>query len=50
MIRPTTAEDAEAILSLAVSSGLFPLEDTQEVAGRSWPVAFAANWAPIIAG
>jgi ribosomal protein S18 acetylase RimI-like enzyme len=32
MIRPTIAEDTEAILSLAVSSGLFPPEGTQEVA------------------
>jgi ribosomal protein S18 acetylase RimI-like enzyme len=33
MIRPTVPEDMEAILSLAVSSGLFPLNATDEVAG-----------------
>ncbi len=33
MIRPTTLEDSAAILALAVSSGLFPADATEEVAG-----------------
>lgn len=33
MIRPTTLDDVAAILSLAVSSGLFPPDATDEVAG-----------------
>jgi ribosomal protein S18 acetylase RimI-like enzyme len=33
MIRPTTPEDVDAILALAVSSGLFPADATEEVAG-----------------
>ncbi len=33
MIRPTTPADTDAILALAVSSGLFPPEGTEEVAG-----------------
>ena len=33
MIRPTTQEDTEAILALAVSSGLFSSDATEEVAG-----------------
>ena len=32
MIRPTTTDDTAAILALAVSSGLFPSEATDEVA------------------
>jgi hypothetical protein len=32
MIRPTTTEDTAAILALAVSSGLFPPDATDEVA------------------
>jgi ribosomal protein S18 acetylase RimI-like enzyme len=33
MIRPTTPDDTPAILELAVSSGLFPADATDEVAG-----------------
>lgn len=33
MIRPTTPDDTDAILALAVSSGLFPADATEEVAG-----------------
>ncbi|MGL4460733.1 MAG: GNAT family N-acetyltransferase [Planctomycetia bacterium] len=33
MIRPTTSNDAAAILSLGVSTGLFPPDGTDEVAG-----------------
>jgi GNAT superfamily N-acetyltransferase len=33
MIRPTTTDDTPAILALAVSSGLFPEDATEEVAG-----------------
>ena len=33
MIRPTTPADTDAILALSVSSGLFPADATEEVAG-----------------